>query len=127
MQELYKLKDLLCEELKKYASKGISGASLEAIDKIAHACKNVCKIIEKEEETQMSYDGGSYRGSYDGGSYMGGYSSRGRGRYAARDSMGRYSSAENEMAQKIRDLMQEAPNDHVRQSMQNILNELEQR
>lgn len=128
MQELYKLKEALCEELSKYANKGISGgAALEIIDKLAHACKNVCKIIEYCEGEDMSFDEGSYRsynggGSYAGGSYAGGYSGRGRSR-----AMSRYSSAENEMAQKIRELMNEAPNERVRQSMQNLLKEIEQR
>lgn len=118
MDELYKLKEMLMKELEEYGSKGeLSGGSLEVVDKLAHAIKNLCKIIEayeEEEEYSMAGGGGqgnSYRGgqySREGGSYArggqmggggrysregggGGSYARGRGRNARRDSMGRYS------------------------------------
>lgn len=99
MHELYKLKEMLCKELEEYGSKGdLSAGSLEIVDKLAHALKNLDKIIEtKEEESEYSsagnegsYRGGSYRGgrggSYRGGSYddgmMTGGSYRRGGSYA---------------------------------------------
>lgn len=116
MRELYELKEMLCKELEEYGRKGeMSAGSLEIIDKLAHAIKNICKIIEayeEEEEYSGNYGGGSYAGgqggnqgggnysrarggsrySRTGGSYRGGSSyARGRGRNARRDSMGRYS------------------------------------
>lgn len=111
MHQLYELKEMLCEELKEYGSKEkLDVGGLEIVDKLAHAIKNIDKIIEAyemEEEYSMagggSYDG-SYRGSYaqggggQGGGNQGGQSNRGggsyargRGRNARRDSMGRYS------------------------------------
>ena len=82
-----------------------------------------------------SRDGGSYRGSYEGGSYA-----RGRGRYANRDSMGRYSSRgysrdgysrdggySGSMADELRELMEQAPDDQTRQEMQRLIQKLEQR
>ena len=46
MHELYKLKDMLCEELKEYGSKSeMSAGSLEIVDKLSHAIKNLDKII----------------------------------------------------------------------------------
>lgn len=118
MHDLYKLKEMLCEELKEYGKKGeLSAGSLEVVDTLAHAAKNLDKIIEAyEEEEGYSERGGSYarggggRGgnqgggqSNRGGSYENRYSreyysrdggsyARGRGRNARRDSMGRYSS-----------------------------------
>lgn len=93
MHNLYKLKDMLCAELEEYGQKGeLTGGSLEVVDKLAHAIKNLDKIIEayEEEEEGGSYDGGgggsydgggSYRdysrNSYRGGSYDGGGSYRG--------------------------------------------------
>lgn len=89
MHDLYKLKDMLLEELKSYGQgKELSTGSIEMVDKLAHTVKNLCKICEsaEEEEEYSRADGrgGSYRmrGSYadEGGSYR-----------RRRDSMGRYS------------------------------------
>ena len=64
MHELYELKEKLCKELKKYSEEEVSSNSLEIVDKLAHAVKNLDKIIEKYEEEEYSM-----RGSYGGGSY----------------------------------------------------------
>ena len=138
MHELYKLKEMLCKELEEYGSKGdLSAGSLEIVDKLAHALKNLDKIIEtKEEESGEEYSGamyrrgGSYRyddgmmtgGSYRGGSYARG-DGRGRGSNARRDSMGRYSSrgysrAEGDMAEIVEELkgmMSDLPEDKQRE------------
>lgn len=121
MHELYQLKEMLCKELEEYGSKGdLSAGSLEIVDKLAHALKNLDKIIEtKEEESGEEYSGAMYRrgGSYryddgmmTGGSYRGGSYARGRGSNARRDSMGRYSSrggysrAEGDMHEIVEEL-----------------------
>ena len=121
MHELYELKEMLCKELEEYGRKGdLSAGSLEIVDKLAHALKNLDKIIEtKEEESGEEYSGAMYRrgGSYryddgmmTGGSYRGGSYARGRGSNARRDSMGRYSSrggysrAEGDMAEIVEEL-----------------------
>jgi hypothetical protein len=89
MHDLYKLKDMLLEELKSYGQgKELSTGSLEMVDKLAHTVKNLCKICESAEEedeySRADGRGGSYRmrGSYadEGGSYR-----------RRRDSIGRYS------------------------------------
>lgn len=129
MHELYEIKEKLMKELEEYASQDMSAGSLEVIDKLAHAIKNICKIIEAyEEEEGYSEDGrgGSYRYSYEGDgsgnrrySYEGGRGGsyargggRGRGRNARRDSMGRYSRAEDDMdsmIMELREMMGELP------------------
>lgn len=44
MHDIYKLKDMLCEELEEYGRKNeLTPASLEVIDKLAHSLKNVEK------------------------------------------------------------------------------------
>ena len=105
MHYMETLKDLLCAELEDYAEKGqkankMSAGDLEAIHKLTDTVKNIIKIDALKDELGYSEDG-RYMGegriygtSYDGGmSYEGGSSyARGRGRYAKRDSMGRYSS-----------------------------------
>lgn len=109
MHELYELKEKLMNELKGYGSQELSAGSLEVIDKLAHATKNICKIIEaseeegsSEENRRYSEDGGSRNGgsrSYRGGSYA-------RGRYSKRDSMGRYTRAEDDMEDMLMELKQ---------------------
>ena len=102
MKELYKLKESLISELSDYGkSGGLTSSSLDTIDKLAHAAKNVAKVIECCEGEDYSSRGYSRRMSYDDGSYAesdryyvrpdGSYA-RGRGAGAKRDSMGRYSS-----------------------------------
>ena len=106
MHYMEDLKDLLCAELEDYAEKGkrsgeLSKADVEVIDTVLNSVKNIYKINMYEEESGGYSEDGHYMGegriygtSYDGGySERGGTSyARGRGRYAKRDSMGRYSS-----------------------------------
>lgn len=115
MHELYELKEKLMKELNEYASQEMSAGSLEVIDKLSHAIKNICKIIEAAEEEEYSgrggQGGGNYsrenrysreggmgrnRYAYEGGQGGGNYSregsyARGRTGNVRRDSMGRYS------------------------------------
>lgn len=140
MNELYELKEKLCRELKKYSSEDVTTNSLEVVDKLSHAIKNLDKIIEKYEEDEggsygyNSYEPNynrsnrsSYRGSYNnGGSYA-----RGRGRNAKRDSMGRYSSNDGysrngDIASELRELMMDAPDEQTRMEYQRVISKLEQ-
>lgn len=129
MHELYELKEKLCDELKEYGSKEMTAGSLDVVDKLAHAIKNLDKIIEKYDEGG-SYEGGSYaRGmSRRGGSYEGGNSyARGRGgrSYARRrDAMGRY-SRDDEMVMELRELMEDAPDEKTRQEFQRFIQKIE--
>ena len=102
MHYMEDLKDLLCAELEDYAEKGkksgkMSMGDLESIHKLTDTVKNILKIDMLESETGYSEDG-HYMGegriygtSYDGYDRGSSYA-RGRGRYAKRDNMGRYSS-----------------------------------
>ena len=104
MHYMHDLKDLLCAELEDYAEKGkksgkMSMGDLDSIHKLTDTVKNILKIDLMESDDGYSEDG-AYMGegriygtSYDDGMRRGGgYSyARGRGRYAKRDSMGRYS------------------------------------
>lgn len=150
MHELYELKDKLLQELEEYGTKELSAGTLDVVDKLSHAVKNLCKIIEmKEDEEEYSGDmmggmggtsyarggnrggsrGGSYRGSYEG---RGGSYARGRGSNARRDSMGRYSSERGysrdgmEMADQLRDLMEDAPDEAIRKDIERLLHKVEQ-
>ena len=85
MEYMYKIKNMLCEELEEYGKKkSLSVSDVEMIHKLTDTVKNIDKIEMLEGD-----DGYSETYPY----YMGGSSyARGRGRYAKRDSMGRYSS-----------------------------------
>lgn len=86
MHEMYKLKDMLCEELEKITKKGeLSAGSLDAVDKLTHSIKSIDTIIAMEEYSED--DGMSYEGSYARGGRNGNSNARNR----RRDSMGRYS------------------------------------
>ena len=103
MKELYELKERLVDELKDYGKTELTASNLEKIDKLAHAAKNVCKIIESEDEGHSGYypnDTRVYRGSY-------------RGRYSR-----------GSLADKLRELMDEAPDDRTRQDIQRLVEKM---
>ena len=101
MHYMEDLKDLLCAELEDYAEKGkksgkMSMGDLDSIHKLTDTLTNLLQIDMPADESGYSDAGPSlgegriYGTSYDG--YDRGTSyARGRGRYAKRDSMGRYS------------------------------------
>lgn len=101
MHYMEDLKDLLCAELEDYAEKGkmsgkMSMGDLDSIHKLTDTVKNILKIDMLEGETGYSEDGayigeGRIYGTSYGGYDRGASYASGRGRYAKRDSMGRYS------------------------------------
>lgn len=110
MHELYDLKEMLCKELKEYGSKGeLTAGALETIDKLAHAAKNVEKLIEAEDEGYSGYYPRPYRRSYA----------------RQRDSMGRYSGADG-FADELRELMKDAPDEVVRAKLRKLIEHVEQ-
>ena len=76
MHKLEELREMLMEELNDCVKKGdeLSTQSLDVIDKLTHSVKSIDTIIAMEEA--------GYSNDYS--------NARGRGRYAKRDSMGRY-------------------------------------
>lgn len=74
--------------------------------------------------------GGSSYGE-DGSTINGGMSyARGRGRNARRDSMGRYSSdgeysgADNDFRMELEELIEDAPNEHIKQKIRELMREM---
>lgn len=128
MEDMKMLFDKLCDELCEYGQKDLTQDSLKTIDTLAHAAKNVLKVMEGcegggsyayyDEDPRTTAMGGSMRGSYDNGSYRGSYRMSGK-----RDSMGRYSregmsregmshggySRGNNVTDGLRELMYAAP------------------
>lgn len=87
MEYIHKIKKMLCKELEGFSNKEkLAGVELEMVWKLSDTIKNLEKIMMLTEEEEEGNSRNSY-GSYDDDmSYR-----RGRGRYAKRDSMGRYS------------------------------------
>jgi len=125
MQELNNLFDKLCDELCEYGEKDLTQDSLKTIDTLAHAAKNVLKVMEGcegggsyayyDEDPRTTAMGGSMRGNSMRGSYR---------MSGKRDSMGRYSregmsregmshgggySRGNNVTDGLRELMYAAP------------------
>lgn len=120
---------------------------------VDHIC-NIVERAEEEEEGGSSYAGGgsgqsrrrgggssyrrgggsSYRrgggSSYEGMGGGGSSYTRGRGRNARRDSMGRYSSemgysgAEEDFRMDLEELIEDAPNEQLKQKMRQLMQEV---
>lgn len=120
-----------------------SREEVDSVYKLIDIAKDIYCIWKYEEDSDdMSYDGRMYRGGSYEGSYDGGMSyARGRGRNARRDSMGRYAreggyanrsyrgysrDGKEEYMEQLRGLMEDAPNDQARQSIQRMIQQMEQ-
>ena len=121
MKDLETLCGILTEQISdatRKARNGLSSGDLDTIDKLTHSLASVKKIMAfMEDDGYSGYDGGSYRDSY-------------RGSYARkRDRMGRYSGergySRNDLADKMRELMMNAPDDRTRQEMQRMIDKLD--
>lgn len=122
-EEMKMLFDKLCDELCEAGNKDLTQDSLKTIDTLAHAAKNVLKVMEGcdggsyayyDEDPRTTAMGGSMRGSYGNGTYR---------MSGKRDSMGRYSregmsregmsrtgySRGNNVTDGLRELMYAAP------------------
>lgn len=134
MHKLEELKEMLCKELEEYGERdNLDVGGLDVVDKLAHAVKNINKIIESDDES-YSGRGRSYRydRSYDyddGRSYdsrpMRGYDGRSmRGRKnAKRDAMGRYSGTD--ITTDLRRLIDEAPDEQTRMELERMMQRYE--
>lgn len=147
---LHKLCEALMDELEEYSirvekSDNMSTSDLEAVDKLSHALKSIkttIAMMESEEEDGNSYRGGnsnrympwygrmSYEGGRGGNSNRGGMSSARRGR--ANNPTGRnqysrdggYSYAEEEFETVLKEAMEAAPDERMRDKLQRIMNEV---
>ena len=121
-----------------------SREEIDSVYKLVDIVKDVHCIwaYEDEEEGGYSEEGRSYRGGYgyDDGMSM----ARGRGGNARRDSMGRYSrddgygyrggrsmnysraDAKQEYIDNLHEMMMTAPDDQTRQSIQRMIQQMEQ-
>lgn len=122
------ISEKIAEKTRKIRNGGMNDGDLETLDKLTHTLASVKKIMAfmEDEDGYSGYDGmGSYRNSYRGSYVRDGGSYRGQ----RRDSMGRYSGergySRNALADKMRDLMMDAPDDRTRQEIQRMVEKLE--
>lgn len=142
-----KLRGMLCDELDEITKKGeLSAGSLDTIDKLTHSIKSIDSILMYGEYSEDGYEDGR---SYGGNSYA-----RGRGRNARRDSMGRYSSdgryndggyserrgysrdnrggmysmdeAKENITEKLHEMLDEAPNEKIRNAIHRLINQIDE-
>jgi hypothetical protein len=147
---MHKLIEYICDELNELDRKAgkdgkLSMAEIEYADKLSHIKKSLLAADELWEnseyseagggngQTRMGGGGNSYRRGgvnprrMDGG---GGSYARGRGRNARRDSMGRYSNeggysgAEEDFRMELEELIEDAPNEHIKQKMRELMREM---
>lgn len=144
---MHKLIEYVCDELEKIEqqvsdNKKLSLTEVEYADKLAHLKKNLLRseeIMDKGYSGEMRRSPSSFRDwrSYERGGSS--YDERGRGTNAQRDSRGRYSTgrgysryvrddysmATDEIVMDLRNLMDQAPDDRMRQQIQRIVTKAE--
>ena len=138
MDGIYRIESMLCDELSDMGSKGqMNNTALDKIDTMAHALKNVQKIIAYYEG--MSKDdgySGEYSGRYmgedrsydDGRSYRYGDRSYENSYARRRDRMGRFTSrasSPDEMRMQLRQMAADAPSSKVKKSIEELIEELD--
>lgn len=124
MHGIYKLRDTLCKELEEYGDRTqFDKSSLEMVDTLAHALKNIDKIIEYKEADGYS------KGTIEDG--MGHYHWPQYTRYSERRSMDseprsyRYSRRGDDMIEKLRGMMEEAPDEMSRKEIERLVQKME--
>lgn len=119
------IKDELNELDHKLSTGGrLSGQEIEYADKLTHIKKSLLTVDAMENPEEYGYYGDN-GGNYSRGSY-----GAGRGRYARRDSQGRYAASrsymdDGGMKDDLYDLMNKAPNDRVRRKLEELMAEME--
>lgn len=150
MHDIKEELEQLCEYVEKEIHKAneklrtsggnLSAGDVEYIDNLTHTMKSLKTTLAMlgNSNNGGSYEGNAYEGNayegnaYEGNAYDGSYDgmrgayARGRGRYAKRDSRGRYASEpgysrDEEMVQELRELMKDAPDEKTRQEFQKFI------
>lgn len=130
VEMLYDLCEYISDEIEdvndkiRQAGGKLTTGDLEVIDKLTHALKSIKTTIAMEEAEGHSYDDGMRMMPRGGVSYA-----RGRGAYAKRDSMGRYSrrggySRAESVKQMLEDAMENASTEHEREAIRKAIQEM---
>lgn len=115
MHKLYELKEMLCEELEQYGDRrDMTAGSLDVVDKLAHAIKNIDKIIESKEGYSERYNDGynsarNRDGRYSRDSYRRGYSRE---------------EARRDFTDNLRRMMNSAPDEETRNGIMRMIDNM---
>lgn len=125
MNALYKMKEMLMDELEKCSKKGeLSAGSLDVVDKLTHSIKSIDTIIAMDEAGYSNDSGYRYdsRGDY-------GYTNAGRRGNVRRDSMGRYSrdDAMHDLKKSLHELMDDAKDEESRRMVEEWIRQVDRR
>lgn len=129
MNALYDLRDMLCAQLEEYGKKGeLSASVLEKVDTLAHATKNLDKIIACDEGEDEEYSGnyGGYgrkssRRSYNR-SRNSGRNSRRSGRYYGDE----HDEEDDELVDQVYSMMDKTTDEKTRMDLQRFASRMEQ-
>lgn len=122
-RNMERVRDMLCEELDKFGSKGeLTAGSLETIDKLAHSIKSIDTIMAMEDAYSNENRGGrsnrSYRGnsreSYARESYRGSRRGRSNRGYS-------YDDAKEDMIDQLEDIMRTAPDKETKEAIKQAI------
>lgn len=120
------------DSIRKIKNNGMSASDLDQLDKLTHSMASIKKMMKMEEDGEYSgrypyWMGGAYADG-NGGMSNGGSYARGRTN-ARRDSMGRYSGergySRNDLSDKMRELMEDAPDERTRREIQQMIDRLD--
>ena len=90
---------------RKIQNNGMSTGNLDTLDKLTHTLKSIKGVMAMMDED--------------------GYSSRNRGSYRGGVYARRHGYARNDLADRMRELMDDAPDDRTRQDLQRMIEKLE--
>ena len=141
VKKVHKLIEYIDDTMQEYEDKVSRGGDLSSkdVECLKDLAKTKMAILTNEamEDSDGGYsnryysrdDGISYgsgRTYYNGGRYS--RDGRGRGTYAKRDSMGRYSrdEANEEIINRLHEVMNDAPNEQTKQEIRKLINKMEQ-
>ena len=114
MNALYDLREMIIDQLEEYGKKGeLSTQVLERVDTLAHAAKNLDKVIEACDYEEDSHR--SRRSSFSGRMSSRRRSGRSRG----------YSRA-GDLAEQLYGMMDDIQDDQTRQEMERLASKMEQ-
>jgi hypothetical protein len=124
-----------CTEKIRQANGKITAGDVDYLDKLTHTIKSLkttIAMIEAEDKGySRNYSGRYYYDGEDGSSYEGSYGSYGRGRYANRDRMGRYTErgysradAHEDFRHELEEAMAKAPDEQSRKRIEKLMNEM---
>ena len=103
MEKMMEIRDMLCDELEKFAEHGeVNASAVEMIDKLSHSIKSIDTILAMKgySEDDMRYERGGSRRS--GRSYRNGRSNRS---YRGGNSMAEH---KDRIIEQLEDMMEDA-------------------